>query len=82
MPVQTLQELDMQSCTEIDEYLWFSEQAPMILLTATLISLCAEKFGVSPMDASAALGSESRIHAVLEAAGFKSIQASYWESCP
>lgn len=54
----------------------------MILLTATLISLCAEKFGVSPVDAGAALGSESRIQAVLQAAGFKSIQASYWEICP
>ena len=71
----------MQSYTEIDKYLRLSVQAPVIPLMATLISVCTEKFGVSPVEPSAVLGSESRIQAVLEAAGFKSIQASYWEIC-
>ncbi len=48
----------------------------MIPLTATLVSVCAEKFGVAPEDAGAALGSEARIRAALGAAGFKSIEVS------
>lgn len=48
----------------------------MVPLSATLISLCAEKFLVAPEDAGAALGSEQNILSILKTAGFKDIQAS------